>query len=385
MNIKRVLTIGGAFTAYCIGTGVASGQEILQFYGSWPGSTPFFLVALGFILMLLFCIGTYKTGAIKQFKDPNEAYTYYCGPHLGRLIDYFCTLSLGLCTLIMFAGSGAALNQYLGIPVYVGTIFMGIVAVIVVCLGLQKVVDVLGCAGIIIIAITVVAGIYCITTSSITIPEAQQHLPEYIANGSILQGKFMGIDNCVIAMFSLIGAYITLGVLFNVSLGYSIKNNTEVLASAFCSTILYYAGILMVLLTLIKNLDYIAAIKAQIPMLAAIENNIPVLAFPFTFVIVIGIFTTIVGYLWAFGRRFAEDKTKKQRIIVIVVTLIGVTVASFIPLAQLVNAIYPVVGIAGVLLLIGIIYRMFTDKEGFHDDVAETFAPANTNTSTTDR
>ena len=262
---------------------------------------------------------------------------------------------------------------------------MGIVAVIVVCLGLQKVVDVLGCAGIIIIAITVVAGIYCITTSSITIPEAQQHLPEYIANGSILQGKFMGIDNCVIAMFSLIGAYITLGVLFNVSLGYSIKNNTEVLASAFCSTILYYAGILMVLLTLIKNLDYIAAIKAQIPMLAAIENNIPVLAFPFTFVIVIGIFTTIVGYLWAFGRRFAEDKTKKQRIIVIVVTLIGVTVASFIPLAQLVNAIYPVVGIAGVLLLIGIIYRMFTDKEGFHDDVAETFAPANTNTSTTDR
>lgn len=123
----------------------------------------------------------------------------------------------------------------------------------------------------------------------------------------------------------------------------------------------------MVLLTLIKNLDYIASIKAQIPMLAAIENNIPVLAFPFTFVIVIGIFTTIVGYLWAFGRRFAEDKTKKQRIIVIVVTLIGVTVASFIPLAQLVNAIYPVVGIAGVLLLIGIVYRMFTDKEGFHD------------------
>lgn len=42
MNIKRVLTIGGAFTAYCIGAGVASGQEILQFYGSWPGSTPFF-------------------------------------------------------------------------------------------------------------------------------------------------------------------------------------------------------------------------------------------------------------------------------------------------------------------------------------------------------
>ena len=119
-------------------------------------------------------------------------------------------------------------------------------------------------------------------------------------------------------------------------------------------------------------------------MLAAIENNIPVLAFPFTFVIVIGIFTTIVGYLWAFGRRFAEDRTKKQRIIVIVVTLIGVTVASFIPLAQLVNAIYPVVGIAGVLLLIGIIYRMFTDKAEFRDEADKTSIPANTNTSAND-
>ena len=30
MNWKNVLTIGGAYTAYCIGAGVASGQETLQ-------------------------------------------------------------------------------------------------------------------------------------------------------------------------------------------------------------------------------------------------------------------------------------------------------------------------------------------------------------------
>lgn len=37
MNWKNVLTIGGAYTAYCIGAGFASGQETLQYYASWGG------------------------------------------------------------------------------------------------------------------------------------------------------------------------------------------------------------------------------------------------------------------------------------------------------------------------------------------------------------
>lgn len=69
----------------------------------------------------------------------------------------------------MFAGSGATVNQYLGLPVYAGTIFMGVISVIIVCLGLEKVTDVLGCAGVIIIAIMFVVGIYNVTTSPVTI------------------------------------------------------------------------------------------------------------------------------------------------------------------------------------------------------------------------
>ena len=46
MNWKNVLTIGGAYTAYCIGAGFASGQETLQYYASWGGIYPFVLPAL---------------------------------------------------------------------------------------------------------------------------------------------------------------------------------------------------------------------------------------------------------------------------------------------------------------------------------------------------
>lgn len=380
-----ILTVGGAFTAYCIGAGFASGQETLQFFGSFGGMYPFILPVTCFILMFLFCYGTYRAGAAKHFSDPSMAYTYYCGPYLGKAVDWFCTLSIALCTLIMFAGSGATVNQYLGLPVYAGTIFMGVISVIIVCLGLEKVTDVLGCAGVIIIAIMFVVGIYNVTTSPVTIIQGQEHVLQYVQEGRIMQGAFMGIHEPFIAQLFLVGAYITLGVVFNVALGSRCHSQKEIVGSAFLSAAFFTLGVILVLATMLLNLDYIASIKAQVPMLAAIENSLPALALPFSIIILIGVFTTITGYLWAFGRRFAEDKTKKQRIIVIVVAIIGVTIASYIPLGQLVNAIYPVVGIAGVLLLIGIIYRMFTDKEGFHDDVAETFAPANTNTSTTDR
>ena len=183
-----------------------------------------------------------------------------------------------------------------------------------------------------------------------------------------MQGAFMGIHEPFIAQLFLVGAYITLGVVFNVALGSRCHSQKEIVGSAFLSAAFFTLGVILVLATMLLNLDYIASIKAQVPMLAAIENSLPALALPFSIIILVGVFTTITGYLWAFGRRFAEDKTKKQRIIVIVVAIIGVTIASYIPLGQLVHAIYPVVGIAGVLLLIGIIYRMFTDKEGFHDE-----------------
>lgn len=362
-----ILTVAGAFTAYCIGAGFASGQETLQFFGAFGGYYPFILPITCFILMFLFCYGTYKTGSSNKFQDPNAAYTYYCGSYLGRAVDWFCTLSIALCTLIMFAGSGATINQYLGLPVYFGTIFMGVISVIVVCLGLEKVTDVLGCAGVIIIAIMFVVGIYNIVTAPVSIMEGQQHVLQYVAEGRIMQGAFMGIHEPFIAQLFLIGAYVTLGVVFNVALGGRCHSQKEILGSALLSAAFFTLGVILVLATMLLNLDYIASIKAQVPMLAAIENSLPSLALPFSIIILIGVFTTITGYLWAFGRRFAEDKTKKQRIIVIAVTLIGVTIASRIPLGQLVNAIYPVVGIAGVLLLIGIIYRMFTDKEGFHD------------------
>ena len=361
MNWKNVLTIGGAYTAYCIGAGFASGQETLQYYASWGGIYPFVLPALTFVLMFVICYGTFETGYIKRFSSPNAAYGYYCGGVLGKILDIFCTIAIGLSTLIMFAGSGATVNQYLGAPIWVGTLVMGVVSVVVVCFGLEKVTNVLGFVGTLIIVILIGVGIYCFYTADSGVMQAQQNVQQYVDAGVIMRANFLGIENPILAVTSLIGAYITLGLSFNVSLGGRCGSHREVSASAVISAVLFCLGLCMVLFTIIFNMDYIAQTGAQIPMLAAIQNMLPALALPFSVVILLGVFTTITGYLWAVGRRFAEDRTKKQAVVVVITAVLGVSVASVIPLDKLVNFIYPLIGAAGLVIFVGIVIKLVTE------------------------
>ena len=191
MNWKNVLTIGGAYTAYCIGAGFASGQETLQYYASWGGIYPFVLSALTFVLMFVICYGTFKTGYINRFPSPNAAYGYYCGKVLGKILDIFCTVSIALSTLIMFAGSGATVNQYLGAPVWVGTLVMGVVSVV-------------GFAGTLIIVILIGVGIYCFCTADSGVMQAQQNVQQYVDAGVIMRANFLGIENPILAVITAV-------------------------------------------------------------------------------------------------------------------------------------------------------------------------------------
>ena len=184
INWRTVFTVGGAFTAYCIGAGFSSGQEALQYFGVWGGTYPFILPAICFALVLLYCISNYRVGWTQRFENPNQAYDYYCGKKLGLVMNLFCNAVIALTSLVMFAGCGATVNQYLGIPVWVGAVLMGVVSAAVVCLGLEKVTDVLGFAGVLIIIIMAVAGVYCFFTTPVGILEAQQHILEYVEDAN---------------------------------------------------------------------------------------------------------------------------------------------------------------------------------------------------------
>ena len=350
---KTVLRLGGAFAAYQIGSGFASGQETMQYLGTFGGIYPFILPIIVFFLVTIYCVISYRTGFFNHFEDPNKAYEHYCGRIAGKIINIFTNIVIGASILIMFAGCGATVHQYLGTPVWVGSVVIGVLSALVVCLGLEKVSSVLGSCGVLIIAVMAIAGIYAICTADTGVIEAQQHIGEYVEEGIFLRISTFGSTNPILTTLSFVGMGLALAVTFNVSLGASCQNRKECLIGGICSGLFFAVGVIMVLLTMLLNLDYIAENGAMVPMLAAIENMAPFLTLTYTVIVCIGIFTTIVGYLWVIGRRFGgKDGTFRQRAIVIALTVIGITVGSMIPLDRLVNAIYPVASYVGLATFI---------------------------------
>lgn len=353
INWKTVLKTGGAFIAFQIGAGFASGQEAMQYFGTHGGIYPFVLPIIAGILVAIYCFICFKTGYTYHFQNPNEAYDYYCGSVLGKIINLFTNITIGLTTLLMFAGCGATVHQYLGTPVWVGAVGIGILSAGVVCLGLEKITNVLGSCGVLIIGIMAAVGIYTFFTADQSIMESQKNILKYVEEGLFLQINAFGTNNPFLTTLSFVGMGLSLVMTFNVSLGSGFHNRKEYAAGSVCCAILFVLGIYMCLFTMLLNLDYIADKAAMVPMLAAIENAMPFITLPYTIVVCIGIFTTIVGYLWVIGRRFGgQDGSLRQRLVVILLTVIGITVGSLIPLDKLVNIIFPIAGYVGIVLFI---------------------------------
>lgn len=149
------------------------------------------------------------------------------------------------------------------------------------------------------------------------------------------------------------------GFPFMIALSRRIKSKKEVVGCAATASVLFTLGVMLVSFTVLMEIDYVIESGAQVPMLAIVSEKLPWLSLPFTIVIVAGIFTTIVGYLWIIGRRFAPDKSTKQRIIIVVTALVGIFAGSVIPFGTIINVLYPFAGCVGVVLFVIVVVNDF--------------------------
>lgn len=124
-EIRNTLKCAGAFIAWVIGSGFATGQEILQFFGSF-GYKSFALVAINLVGFIL--LG--KIILTKGFENKDAAgfdrYTLYCGKALGRIYSIMIPITLVLIISVLVSASGAALNQYYGLNRYIGSCVMAV-------------------------------------------------------------------------------------------------------------------------------------------------------------------------------------------------------------------------------------------------------------------
>ncbi len=350
LDFKHVATCAGAMVAYLIGSGFATGQEIMQFFTSYG------LGGIG-ALVIAFVIMTYCSAVIMedshrmQLTSAASIFTHYCGRWLGGLITLYVPFLLFSIFVIMISGAGATLSEYYGINPYVGRVAMSVLAASTAALGLNKLTEIIGRIGPLIIAFIVVIGLISAFGSDVTFQEATQTAVELNIPRAAPTWWMSGF---------LYSAFCTTtAVSFFAGMGTQAKGCRNARISGFLGGALFIAAAIVINLGMLFNIE--ALVGKEIPVLYMADHISPISGVIFSVVLICGIYTTAVPMLWSTVNIFSEDGTKKAHILCVVLTAIAFCFG-LLPFETLVNAIYPFSGCVGAILIFGIIFSRLKER-----------------------
>ena len=140
VNWGRVLILAGAVIAFTIGSGFATGQEIIQYYTAY-GVQGIFTVLLFAVCFIYYNYNFAKAGAEEHFEKGNDVYKFYCGKYVGTFMDYYSTIFCYMSFFVMVGGAASTLNQQYGLPSWVGGVVLTALAILTVVGGLNSLVE----------------------------------------------------------------------------------------------------------------------------------------------------------------------------------------------------------------------------------------------------
>ena len=356
VKTTEVITYAGAFVALLIGSGFATGQEILQFFTAY-GISGLFGVIICFVLFAFVAVEFVNYGHTGVFENPNDIYKEICGSKLGAFYDYFSILFLFLSFIVMVAGSEATFIEQYQAPKYLGGLILGVLAIITVILGLNRIVEVIGKIGPVIVIFAIIVGIVSISQNIGTKDLALGELAKLSAKGSIKKASSLGFAP---AALTYVGFNIIWLAAFCASLGKDEKRYLAAKKGQIGGALAFSITVLIMAIAQILSIGDIY--DKQIPTLALIRNINPTLAQVFSIVIILGIYTSAVPLLWTVIARFFKEKTRKFRIATIILGGLGTYIGLILQFDVLVNLVYAINGWLGFILILIMLIRFILRK-----------------------
>lgn len=345
----RVVIIAGAIVAFLIGSGFATGQEILQYfasYGYW-GIVGTGLVVLA--LMTYVCAEFLRAGEAQKFERPGLIYHYYGGKVVGTFYDYFSILFIFLSFTVMISGMGALFKEQYDLPVASGGIALAAVAALTVGLGLTRLTDVIGRIGPAIVIIAIGLGLAAVLRNPGGIAEGNAAL----SGLEVTQAS----DNWFLSALSYVGFCMLWLAAFLAAEGRTTRSAREAKLGGALGAAAFSVACIVTALGLLANIESVAGM--EIPMLYLARDISPALASVFSVIIVAGIYTTAVPLLWTVSARFFADRSRPFQILAIALAALGTFIGLLVPFSQMVNVVYVINGYVGILLLALMLLKTF--------------------------
>ncbi|MCO1337426.1 hypothetical protein BJH93_00715 [Kocuria polaris] len=340
--IPRALTFAGAIIAFLIGSGFATGQEILQYFTSYGYAGLFGTGLLVLVLMTYVCVELLAVGQAEKFDRPSRIFHYYCGRHLGTFFDYFSILFVFLSFTVMVAGSGAVFQEHYGLSKYLGGIGLAVAVGLTVWFGLRGLVDVIGKIGPLIVVIAVALGILGLIRGADGVAGGNALLPTLELTQASSSWFLAGLSYVGFCMLWL-AAFLT-------ALGTTARSRREASTGGLIGGIAFSLACIVVGLGLLASISRVNG--TEIPMLVLASDFSPLLASGFSVIILAGIYTTAVPLLWTVSSRFLTEKTRAYKAATLGLAAAGTLIGLVLPFSQMVNLVYVVNGYVGILLLV---------------------------------
>lgn len=352
LDIGQILSYAGAFIAFLIGSGFATGQEVSQYFSAYGLKG---LLGILVVSVMFFYVGSnfMNVGQKHNLKNGNEIYKHYFGDKLGTIFDYYSIAFIYMSFIVMVGGASAAVNQQFGLPLAAGGIFLGVIVASTVIFGLDSIVSVISKVGPTIIALTLLLGVLSIKRN----PEGLNNIETILNKTEPLKAS----TNWFFAALSYVGFSIIWLAGFLASLGNTSKSKRESVLGILVGVLGFGISLSVLVLGILANIEEL--VGSKIPNITLAENIHPILAFVFSIIVVAGIYTTSVPLLWQVIDRFADEKSSKFTKLTIILSIIGVIIGVLIPFDKLVNVIYVVNGYIGLLIVVFMIYNSIKERK----------------------
>lgn len=356
ISIKTVFIFAGAICAYLIGSGFATGQEVLQFFTT-SGINGIYAALIFLVIMSASTYVLCEVGQRMQFKNPYDVFEYYCGKVVGKFYVWYSVLLSYCIFVVMLAGGGATINQYYGLPVYMGTTLIAVVALGTAILGMEKLIKIIGVIGpvkILFVVILGVAGIVTLFGQPTLLVEASKAIPALGFETATANWAWSG------ALYTFL--CVMMSIPFLVTCGASAKNVKEARTIGIVGSAAFTLAIIMLIISELVNYQLI--VGKQVPTLAIAASVSPILESIFSVLIIIAIYSAVASLLLMTVRKFAVDKTKKFNLIATGLTLVGVIFGGIVPFDKLVNILYPFAGYSCIVFIGFMAYKEIKFKFG---------------------
>ena len=339
-KLYTVLQLAAVYVGTIVGAGLASGQEITQFFTIY-GYKSFYGILLCCFLYIFFSSIIINLTVELKLKSYKDLIKTVSPNFLGEVTDFVTSLFLICGTGIILAGSGSMLSQYFHMSKLIGVLLMCILSSIVLLRNTQGLFEVNSIIVPCLLIIIVTIFILYISFSSDT-----QNIKSLITVPNIKSNWFF--STLLYASFNILGSS---GVLVPIS---SENKNvktliTGVIIGAVVLTIL--AGIINYMLLL--NMP--SSIKYEIPLLY-ISNRFGVLIQVLLLIVIwFEMFSTCISDIYSVAKALEQKTSVSYSTAMVIIIFMALPISQF-GFVKLISFLYPAFGFISLFFLIKCVF-----------------------------